>query len=91
MRVMGLDLGSKTIGVAVSDELGLTAQPALTLRRSGLRSDLAGLKQLASEHSVQQIVLGLPLNMDGTEGPRALRAVSRPTHRPSVSSAGMAA
>jgi putative Holliday junction resolvase len=74
MRVMGLDLGSKTIGVAVSDELGLTAQPVLTLRRSGLRPDLAGIKQLASEHSVQQIVLGLPLNMDGTEGPMAKAA-----------------
>jgi putative Holliday junction resolvase len=71
---MGLDLGSKTIGVAVSDELFLTAQPVLTLRRSGLRSDLAGLKQLANEHSVQQIVLGLPLNMDGSEGPMAKAA-----------------
>jgi putative Holliday junction resolvase len=68
---MGLDWGSKAIGVAISDELGITAQPILTLRRSSLRSDLASLNRLASEHAVHLIVLGLPLNMDGTEGPMA--------------------
>jgi putative holliday junction resolvase len=66
---MGLDVGSKTIGVAISDELGITGQAVATLRRSSLRADLAALGALIRQHAVSRIVVGLPLNMDGSEGP----------------------
>lgn len=71
MRAMGLDVGTKTVGVAVADELGLTAQPLTVIRRSNLKADLAELVKLASEREVDRFVLGLPLNMDGSEGSRA--------------------
>jgi putative Holliday junction resolvase len=71
MRAMGLDVGTKTVGVAVADELGLTAQPLTVLRRSNLKADLAELSKLAAEREVDRFVIGLPLNMDGSEGPRA--------------------
>jgi putative holliday junction resolvase len=71
MRTFGLDYGTKTIGVAVSDGLGLTAQAVTTVRRTSLKADLAELSRLVKEHEVTRIVLGLPLNMNGTEGPRA--------------------
>jgi len=71
MRTMGLDVGTKTIGVAISDELGITGQSLRTLRRSSLRSDLAELRELIQEHAVSRIIVGLPLNMDGSEGPMA--------------------
>lgn len=71
MRTMGLDVGTKTIGVAISDELGITGQSLKTLRRSSLRSDLAALRELIQEHAVSRIIVGLPLNMDGSEGPMA--------------------
>ena len=71
MRAIGLDVGTKTIGVAVSDELYLTAQPLVTVRRDGLKRDLAELKRLAGEHEAAQWIVGLPLNMNGTEGDRA--------------------
>ena len=74
MRSFGLDVGTKTVGVAVSDGLGLTAQPVTTLRRSNLRADLTELRRLAEHHSVEHVVVGLPLNMDGTEGPSAAEA-----------------
>jgi putative Holliday junction resolvase len=68
---MGLDVGTKTVGVAVADELGLTAQPLTVIRRSSLKKDLAALVDLARERAVDRFVVGLPLNMDGSEGPRA--------------------
>jgi putative Holliday junction resolvase len=71
MRTLGLDVGTKTIGVAVSDGLGLTAQGVTTVRRTSLKADLAALTALAREHEVERVVVGLPLNMDGSEGPRA--------------------
>ena len=71
MRVMGLDVGTKTIGVAISDELGFTAQGVTTIRRKNRKADLAALKRLVEEHAVGKLVVGLPLNMDGSEGPRA--------------------
>lgn len=71
MRTMGLDVGTKTVGVAVSDALGLTGQAVVTLRRTNLKADLAELERLAREHEVTRVVVGLPLNMDGSEGPRA--------------------
>jgi putative pre-16S rRNA nuclease len=66
MRVMGLDVGDKNIGVAVSDELLLTAQVRPTIRRKSLKSDLELIRSLAKENDVQEIVVGQPLNMDGT-------------------------
>ena len=72
MRLMGLDVGDKTVGVAVSDELGLTAQGVTTVERRSWAHDLAELDAIAKENSVQKLVVGLPLNMDGSEGPRAL-------------------
>ncbi len=71
MRVMGLDVGTKTVGVAISDALGFTAQGIKVVRRKNLRSDLGELKRLAREFEVTRAVVGLPLNMDGSEGPRA--------------------
>ena len=71
MRALGLDLGTKTIGLALSDELGITAQGLPTLERRGPRKDLEALAQRATENGVDRFVIGLPLNMDGSEGPRA--------------------
>lgn len=71
MRTMGLDVGTKTVGVAVSDGLGITAQGVTTVRRTGLKADLAELERLIAEYEVTRAVVGLPLNMDGSEGERA--------------------
>lgn len=68
---MGLDVGTKTVGVALADELGFTAQSHSTVRRTNMRTDLAELLALVKEHGVTTVVIGLPLNMDGSEGPRA--------------------
>lgn len=73
MRVLGLDYGSKTVGVAVSDGLGLTAQGLETITRpqaNKLRKTLARIEQLIAEYGVEKIVLGYPKNMNDTEGPR---------------------
>lgn len=70
MRIMGLDLGTKTIGIALSDELGITAQPVKTLKRKGIASDIKELLKLADTHDVISIVAGLPVNMNGTTGSR---------------------
>lgn len=66
---MGLDLGDKTIGVAVSDLLGWTAQGVETIRRS--KEELNRLKELVSSYGVEEVVIGLPKNMNGSLGPRA--------------------
>lgn len=71
MRIMGLDLGDKTIGVAVSDPLGWTAQGVTTLRRTDLEGDLQQLAKLVEQYAVEEFVLGLPKNMDGSLGKRA--------------------
>lgn len=71
MRIMGLDVGEKTIGVAVSDELGLTAQGIEVIRRGKLEDDLQRLAEIISEYSIEEIVVGLPKNMNGSLGPRA--------------------
>lgn len=74
MRIMGLDFGSKTVGVAVSDELLLTAQGLEIIRRkeeNKLRRTLARIEELIVEYGVEEIVLGLPVNMNATEGERA--------------------
>ncbi len=75
MRILGIDLGEKTIGVAVSDELALTAQALKTIRRRGIRRDLEALGAVIKEYDVEQIVIGLPRNMNGSLGPSAERAM----------------
>jgi putative Holliday junction resolvase len=71
MRILGLDVGDNTIGVAASDSLLLTAQGIEVIRRQCLDKDLARLAQLISEYEVTTIVVGWPKNMNGTIGPRA--------------------
>ena len=73
MRIMGLDFGSKTVGVAVSDPLGITAQGVEIVRRKSpnkLRQTLARIDELVREYGVEELVLGYPKNMNGTEGER---------------------
>ena len=69
-RLMALDVGSKTIGIATSDALRMLATPLSTIRRVKLAADLAALADLTRKHEVKALAIGLPLNMDGTEGPR---------------------
>jgi putative Holliday junction resolvase len=69
-RMMALDVGSKTVGIATSDVLRSLATPLTTLKRGKLAADLAALAELARKHEVKALAVGLPLNMDGTEGPR---------------------
>lgn len=71
MRIMCLDIGTKTIGVALSDPFGWTAQGLEVIRRRNLETDMARLAQIISEYSVEMIVAGLPKNMDGTVGSQA--------------------
>jgi putative Holliday junction resolvase len=70
-RLMGIDLGTKTIGLALSDPLLMVASPLQTLARGKFRDDVAILQKLRQTHRVGALVLGLPINMDGSEGPRA--------------------
>lgn len=67
-RIMGLDVGSKTIGVAVSDPLGITAQGLDTIRRKNKRQDFERLARLVREYEVREIVVGYPLRLSGAEG-----------------------
>lgn len=67
-RVLGLDVGSKTIGMAVSDPLGITAQGLQTMRRQNKRLDYAQLEKVIREYEVTEIVIGYPLRMSGAEG-----------------------
>ena len=73
MRIMGLDYGDKTVGVAISDELLITAQPIETVERertNKLRKTYQRIEALIAEYEVEKIVIGKPLNMNGTEGDR---------------------
>ncbi|MDJ0867124.1 MAG: Holliday junction resolvase RuvX [Myxococcota bacterium] len=71
MRVLGLDLGERRIGLAISDEAGRIAFPAGHLERRGKRQDLAALGRLVTERGVEQVVVGLPIHMTGRAGPQA--------------------
>ncbi len=73
---MGLDIGSQTIGVAISDELGVTAQALKTIRRRSKQEDLQELSSLISQFDIGKIVVGLPLNMDGSQGKQAERVLT---------------
>ena len=69
-RLLGLDLGSKTIGLALSDPAFMVASPIDTIRRTKFGKDAAELDRLIADRGVGGLVLGLPINMDGSEGPR---------------------
>lgn len=69
-RLLGLDVGSKTIGLALSDRGWRIATPLETLKRTKFRKDLRALKALVTEHQIVGLVIGWPLNMNGSEGPR---------------------
>ncbi len=71
MRIGGLDVGDRTIGVAVSDELGLTAQGLEVIRRRSPEEDLARLGEIARQYDVARWVVGMPRNMNGSYGPRS--------------------
>lgn len=71
MRMLALDMGEKNIGVAVSDPLEITAQGVGVIRRSNMKKDLARIGEMLQEYEVEKIVLGYPLNMDGSVGEKA--------------------
>jgi putative Holliday junction resolvase len=73
-RLLGLDLGEKTIGLALTDTLLMVATPLKTLKRGKFRSDVRGIQHLIAEHGIGALVVGLPLNMDGSTGPSAQSA-----------------
>ena len=76
MRILGLDYGSKTVGVAMTDALGMTVQPYKTIQRereSKLRPTLSEIAEIVEQYQIEKIVMGLPLNMDDTEGDRAAK------------------
>lgn len=71
MRIMSLDVGSRTIGIACSDALLMTAQGIETIRRTSLEKDFNRLQELITEYEVHKLVVGMPKNMNGTKGERA--------------------
>ncbi len=71
MRTMGLDIGSRTIGIAISDELGITAQGLKTLSRKSAEEDFKEIAAIVGQFEIEKIVVGLPKNMDGTLGKQA--------------------
>lgn len=76
MRVLGLDIGDKTIGVAISDPLGFTAQGITTIRRKNQTIDISELITICEEYSVDTIVAGLPKNMNGSIGPQSEKVLA---------------
>lgn len=73
MRALGLDLGSKTIGVALTDEVGIAAHPLTVLARVGNSGDIAAIAALVAQHAVTDVVLGMPYELSGRVGHRARR------------------
>ncbi len=71
MRILGLDVGTKTIGIAVSDEMGWTGQGIGTIQRKNLRSDLQELAHYIKKYTVEKVAAGIPINMDGSIGTAA--------------------
>lgn len=90
MRIMGLDIGSHTIGLAVSDELGITAQGLKTLKRKSFEEDYCELAKMIHQFQIDKIVVGLPKKMDGTFGKQAemvfqwIKAFKNKIHVPMV-------
>jgi len=73
MRVLGLDVGSKTIGVAITDEAGIAAHPLRVIERKGTDADVSAIQTLVNEHDIRQIVVGMPFELTGKVGHRAKR------------------
>ncbi|MBL7158554.1 MAG: Holliday junction resolvase RuvX [Candidatus Omnitrophica bacterium] len=76
MKILGLDIGEKRIGIAISDALGIIAQGLETFYRENPPGIIEKLRKIVKEEGVSAIVVGLPLNMDGTEGPKAKEAIN---------------
>lgn len=76
MRILGLDVGDRTIGVAVSDPLGLTAQGITTIKRRKLEDDINEIIKICKEYNVEKIISGLPKNMNGTIGPQGEKVMA---------------
>ena len=70
MRILGLDVGDRTIGIAVCDPLGLTAQGITTIKRKSIVLDIEEIEKICKKYAVESIVSGLPKNMNGTVGPQ---------------------
>ena len=75
MRLLGLDVGDRRIGLALSDESATLASGLRTIVRAGLKKDLRELAELVSEHEVAEVVVGLPRKLDGSEGPQARKVL----------------
>jgi putative Holliday junction resolvase len=75
MRILGIDIGSKRTGIAISDELGITAQGLNTIEIGSERDLISRLKDIIKSESVEELVIGLPLNMNGSSGPQAKKAI----------------
>ncbi len=73
-RILAIDVGDKRIGLAITDPLGLTAQPLFTLHRSNLRADLKAIARFIRQHKVEVLVVGNPLHADGKQSPQAAKA-----------------
>lgn len=76
MRVLGLDVGERRVGIAISDSTGTVARPFQTLVRGSREEDFAAIQALVAEHEVELVVVGRPLSLNGTEGPQA-RKIAR--------------
>lgn len=74
MRILGIDIGTKRIGIAMSDELFFTAQSSLTLYRNSPERDMEEIKRIIKENEVGEVVVGMPLNMNGSSGVKAKEA-----------------
>jgi putative Holliday junction resolvase len=72
-RTLALDVGDKRIGIAITDELGLTARPLFTLHRTSLRADLKSIARFIRQHKVEVLVIGNPLHADGSASPQAAK------------------
>ncbi len=74
-RIMGLDVGDKTIGVAISDLLQMTAQGVTTIKRESKEKDYKALEEIINEYGIKKVVVGLPKNMNGTLGPQGEKTI----------------
>lgn len=75
-RYIGLDLGTKTIGVAISDPFLMFANGLFTIKRKNVRSDIEQIKKIIEENEITKVIIGMPYNMDGSKGPSAQRVMS---------------
>lgn len=76
LRILGIDLGEKRIGISISDELGITAQGLATINSINEKEDLKNIKKIIDKYQVEKIILGLPINMNGSLGKQAKKAIS---------------